>query len=785
MRIVIYDGILETHVADSLALALARRGHDVLNTGRFGSGFRFPTDPKALRRIDSEVERAIEFEPDLVVVMRPASLPPAALQRLRPHVQHLYAWFCDDPVLFDLSYGAIVDDYDLVLHCGTDAVLDFYTERFGRATGVNFPFWTDPSFFPRVYGDAEPESDLLFLGNAQGELRRKRYHDLSKLTHRVRIHGRSGTDFRGVNGGYLDSDAEVVTAGAAARAAINIPQYFSDHEGQETWFDGLGALGHFQYPSRVIQYGAMGLPVFNVGVSRADQRTFPELISIDSVQAIDAAMDELDDARLSDLSRRTHDRFLRSFSADSRAMALEALVADDSWRGLSVEDRTDWFSQFDALEVPPRSITDDGPRIAGQTSIGQRVPFDHDPLAAEALDIAVIRDPAIWSEAARLASVLRALARLGHRIDWVEREDAVHLGALTAGDAAPQLHPTALWRQGRRFDLVIVATEARPLVDRDLLPSSARVVWCDEFESAPAAGDDAGFDIVLHTNDLGGVTAPGMYLPPVLDVELLRALDATTAAPRGNRDDSWYFGAGDEASPHHYPEVAEEATLFLGAKLEPSRRFASVADVARATVARRGAILLPRRRPQRATLHPLFGPMLAAGVPVLSGRIDGIDLPGIGGAWSQVRDAGETVRKAQRSSPAARPSSQLPIVPAASLAEQILRACGLPSDIAERDVLPSVMLDGPDDLRTIRLEARDLRRGMLLELVPRGLGARGPVRVAGAAGAVVAPQPGPGCVCLVLVVTAPSVTLIVDSAASEVAVRPIDRPLGSPDRPGS
>ncbi|TFI48698.1 hypothetical protein E4A41_07155, partial [Micrococcus endophyticus] len=171
------------------------------------------------------------------------------LQALRATGAALVAWFSDDPVLFEHSYGPVVDLYDLVLHCGGAPVLRFYEERFGRPTGVNLPFWTDHTAFPVVHGARPAETDVLFLGNMVGPVRRWRYDALAAMEHEVTVFGQVGEDPAGLGGGFLDAEHEVVQAGARARVALNIPQVFADHRGQPTWFPGLDALGAFELPS--------------------------------------------------------------------------------------------------------------------------------------------------------------------------------------------------------------------------------------------------------------------------------------------------------------------------------------------------------------------------------------------------------------------------------------------------------------------------------------------------------------------------------------------------------
>ncbi|MBM6621152.1 hypothetical protein JTF08_06000 [Micrococcaceae bacterium RIT802] len=362
-KIAIFDGILETHVGSSLGRALASRGHTVLNTGKIGHGFKFEEDPVRLKNLEREVDRVLDFDPDYVFVFRPASLPYQLLRRIRSKGSRLIAWFSDDPVLWRLSYGPIVDEYDVILHCGGEKVLGFYENKHGRATGINFPFWTDSQAFPYVYGANDRETDVLFLGNVHDQVRRQRYFDLSSMKPSIRIHGSVGADYYHVGGGYLDSDAEVIDAGSRCAVAVNIPQFFRDHEGLPTWFEGLGDLGFFQYPSRVIQYAAMGIPMVSVVPDSQDLDTFPEIICVDQPSALSSTIERL--LRSGDLpllSAKTRERFEANYSAEARVLALEAVLEDDGWRKRSLADRVRFFADFDGRDFAP--LTGGGPHQA-------------------------------------------------------------------------------------------------------------------------------------------------------------------------------------------------------------------------------------------------------------------------------------------------------------------------------------------------------------------------------------------------------------------------------------
>lgn len=372
MRIVIYDGILETHVASSLERSLVRFGHDVLNTGKFGSGFAFPEPGKDISHIEATVQRVIAFDPDVLFVMRPASLPLELLSRVKSHGIRLIAWFSDDPVLFDLSYGPVLQSYDLVLHCGNERVLRFYEDFFGFPTGVNFPFWTDHESFPYVWGSQNPSADIMFLGNVQDKVRRRRYFDLGKLDLDVRVHGSIGADYFGLDGGYLYTDREVAESGATVRLALNIPQYFKDHRGLPTWFPGLDNLGFFEYPSRVIQYMAMGIPTISVvpEARASDFTSYPEMFVAKSIEeAGEIAKQLISDGKLSALSNSVLERFDRNFSADSRVQMLEHILDSDSWRRLDAHDRANWFTEFNGKDLSSYQL-DRSPQLQAGRSFG-------------------------------------------------------------------------------------------------------------------------------------------------------------------------------------------------------------------------------------------------------------------------------------------------------------------------------------------------------------------------------------------------------------------------------
>jgi hypothetical protein len=534
MRISFFDTILETHVPDSLERALVARGHEVLTTGRVWKGFAFPTEDVDLRRLTAAVDRVLEWKPDVLLCFRPAALPPPLLGRLERAGIHLMTWLSDDPVFWGGTYGHVADAYRTVLHCGAAPVLDFYERAHGRPTGVNMPFFTDGVAFPHRYDPDRATYDVLFLGNVDTGVRAGRYGTLAGLGADVHVHGRIGDDPAGIGRGYLDSDAEVQRAAAGARVGLSIPQFFRDYADTEHDFPGLGALGHFQYPSRVVQYAAMGLPV--VSASDPDLvADFPELVvTTEEPDALRAAVAGLlaDRAALRDRGAATYQRFRRQFSAASRAMLLEHLVAGDGWRKLDTPERTALYAEFDGTAgEPDLSARPDLSAAGAQPAAEAQRPRVEvtEPAVPSFAGLRVAIAGVGWRRPTSVASVTeRAFVELGATVRRVPNSE---LAASTEKGAHWALSPAvlgtatdlvvdcggvfgatepflaALRRQGARL-LVHGLTGAVPDGFKRTLARSADLVTCQEGRLAEL---------------LAGTTAtPVRYLPPLVDAEFVR-----------------------------------------------------------------------------------------------------------------------------------------------------------------------------------------------------------------------------------------------------------------------
>jgi polysaccharide pyruvyl transferase CsaB len=345
MRFVLFDEILEQHTVRSLSRALAARGHEVTATGPIWRGHLLPETRTEIMPISRHVSQIRKLRPDVLFNFRPSSLLPEMVNELKTAGIHTIAWLADDPVLYQVCYRHVVEAYNTPLHCGGVNVLSFYQKKHGRA-GFNFPFWTDDSEFRYSYNPARAEFDLVFLGNCDGKVRAKRYELLSSLPFSVRIYGKVKNDRYHLGAGYLETTKQVSDALGKARCAVSIPQDFADYEGTAYDFPELADLGHFELPSRVIQYAALGLPVVSLE-DNEPPRIFPELITCSNREELIAKAEGLlkDEARLRNLSAAVHARFRRSFSAEARAAFLESIVeSPQNYMKLDIPERALCFA---------------------------------------------------------------------------------------------------------------------------------------------------------------------------------------------------------------------------------------------------------------------------------------------------------------------------------------------------------------------------------------------------------------------------------------------------------
>lgn len=358
MDIIFFDEILETHTCESLKSALINRGHKVYWTGKIWQGHQFPADEVDTNFIWEKVKNLIEQKPDVIFNFRASSLLPEMIIKLKNSGINTIVWLPDDPVLYHICYRHIVEFYDTILHCGDAHILNFYEEKHGRS-GFNFPFWTDASFFPFSYNPENAEYDLVFLGNCVGQVKRERYKLIASLPGKKRIFGKVSNDEFNLGAGFIKDTKEISRCLGKGLIGLNIPQYFKDYGSTDYDFPQLKDLGFFQYPSRIIQYAACGLPIISLQPGNSPA-TFPELITVSDINMLINKINILinNPEYLSEIlsSHQVYQRFRQNFSAESRAIFLEKIIANE-YVNLDTVTRSQLFGQVMKTESQVSTIS--------------------------------------------------------------------------------------------------------------------------------------------------------------------------------------------------------------------------------------------------------------------------------------------------------------------------------------------------------------------------------------------------------------------------------------------
>nr|WP_315481648.1 hypothetical protein [uncultured Undibacterium sp.] len=324
MRFYLFDQILETHVCTALERSLVKIGHQVIASGKVWAGHRFPTEPVDIARIDLALEQVIAARPDVLFNFRASTLLPQQIARLRSAGIRTMVWQPDDPVLYDICYSRIMDHYDDVFLCASRRVIDFYRYR-GHKSAINMPFWVDTDRYTCV-PHQKKLGDVVFLGNGVGKVRQARYATLCDLTENITLYGQYDNDPAGKVRAYLSEDEIIHTIGQY-RLSINLPQSFDSYAQTGYDFAGLGLLGQFFLPSRVVQYAALGLPTLTIQASNYDPMHYPpglharNFAQAKSLIATTLASPE----RLELLSKAARQYAVRHLDADSRAALLDAV----------------------------------------------------------------------------------------------------------------------------------------------------------------------------------------------------------------------------------------------------------------------------------------------------------------------------------------------------------------------------------------------------------------------------------------------------------------------------
>lgn len=352
MKFILFDSILERHLGESLKRALEHLGHEVVFTDLILHGHSMISSQKDIDFMWDKVKEICSEPADLFISFRPMNLLPDMLEYIRKRMKTAI-WLSDDPVLYKTCYGKVVDHYDILLHCGYADVMKFY-EKQGHPKGFNFPFWTDHISFPVVYDPMEAEYEMIFLGNMNGQVRRKRYMELASLPFTKKVFGLLDSDPFAIHGGFIREaylhTERVSEALSKAKVGISIPQFFSEYNGLDYDFPELANLGYFQFPSRVIQYAASGLPIVAIGDNRMKE-AYPEIYVASSISELENYISRItnDYSFALQESNKILNRFQKNFSALSRALMLVDLVKNlDMFKSKDVKQRSLLFLEYNA-----------------------------------------------------------------------------------------------------------------------------------------------------------------------------------------------------------------------------------------------------------------------------------------------------------------------------------------------------------------------------------------------------------------------------------------------------
>lgn len=352
MKIILFDTILERHLPESLKRALESLGHEVIYTDLLLHGHGMISKQTDIDFMWDQIKKIEKHNADLLVSFRPMNLNIEMLQYLKKKMK-LAIWLSDDPVLYKTCYSQVIDYYDIVLHCGYKEVLDFYESK-GHVKGFNYPFWTDHASFPVIYNPEDADNDVVFLGNMNGQVRRKRYMEIANLPFTKKVYGLLDSDPLGIHGGFLKEaylyTDKVTDVLKTSKIGISIPQFFSEYNGLDYDFPELSDLGYFQFPSRVIQYAASGLPIAAIGDERM-REVYPEIFVAETVEELIPFIDKVtsDKTFALNTSKAILERFEKDFSALSRARMLIALLGEnlEEYKKLDSQERSILFTKFD------------------------------------------------------------------------------------------------------------------------------------------------------------------------------------------------------------------------------------------------------------------------------------------------------------------------------------------------------------------------------------------------------------------------------------------------------
>ncbi|HDL1260510.1 hypothetical protein M3703_00325 [Mannheimia haemolytica] len=352
MKFILFDSILERHLGESLKRALESLGHQAVFTDLILHGHSMISKQADIDFMWKKVKDICDEKADMFISFRPMNLTTEMLEYIGKRMKTAI-WLSDDPVLYKTCYSQVVNHYDVLLHCGYKEVMDFY-EANNHPKGFNFPFWTDHVAFPSVYNPLHSDYEIAFLGNMNGQVRRKRYMELASLPFTKKVFGLIDSDPLAMHGGFINEaylhTKRVTEVLSKAKVGVSIPQFFTEYNGLDYDFPELAGLGYFQFPSRVIQYAASGLPIAAVGDERMKE-VYPEIFVGNSITELEPYIKQICedyDFALSE-SAKILTRFRKNYSALSRAMMLIDLVENlDKLQSQTTQERAILFTKYKA-----------------------------------------------------------------------------------------------------------------------------------------------------------------------------------------------------------------------------------------------------------------------------------------------------------------------------------------------------------------------------------------------------------------------------------------------------
>ncbi|MFP3919355.1 hypothetical protein U5N28_16260, partial [Lysinibacillus telephonicus] len=239
MNWLIYGDIMENHVVESLVEEFENIGEIVyrLPSLRRDHTISYDIENDVFERIQKFIE---DKHIDALFNFRAAELTPKTVEMIKSKGIKTFVWFPDDPLLFEICYKHIANNYDVTLHCGAKDVLEFYERKLG-VKGVLFPFWTNDSHFNYSYNPYEADIEVGFLGNCVGKAKADRYDVLAKIPYNTKIFGnleKGQEDYAKIHAGVIQDFKDIPKTIQRFKIGINFAQKFTNLQDTKYYFDG-------------------------------------------------------------------------------------------------------------------------------------------------------------------------------------------------------------------------------------------------------------------------------------------------------------------------------------------------------------------------------------------------------------------------------------------------------------------------------------------------------------------------------------------------------------------